>query len=219
MMSAMRLVALSDLQQFAAVNLLSDPGAVGGPVQVPSCVQVVFNWGQEDAKQAHNVLYGLYGGGFVPTSAIADTLTSALSTGAAWTALAGFLATSTQFIGVTLRDVNVPNQPLVPNTVAGPLGTSVSAPLPNEVAAVVTLRTAKTGRQFRGRSYIPGFATNALGTGNVIAPAAVTALNNWAQTWKGALSASGLTLVLGLKKRNAYVSPITRSEEHTSELQ
>jgi len=170
---------------------------------------VVFNWTQEDQKQSHNVLYGLYGGGFTPTSAIADALTSGLTTGGAWTTLATFFPTTTSFLGVTLRDVNVANQPLVPNTVAGPAGSSASPALPNEVALAVTLRTAKSGRQFRGRAYIPGFATNALGAGNVAAAAAVTAVNAWAQTWRTVFSGQGLTLVLGLKARAGYTSPIT----------
>jgi hypothetical protein len=62
----------------------------------------------------------------------------------------------------------------------------------------------------RGRYYIPGFASNAVGAGGVIAAACVTAINNWA----GNVANSGLSAiigpqVLGLPARAAYTSPIT----------
>jgi len=199
-----RIIDISNLQTFTAVNLMSDGGAVGGKVQIPQCAQIVLTWNLEGGKTGHNVFYGRYAGTFSGSAAQATAILTALASGGSWTALAAFLATTTQLNNVTIRDVNVIDQPLVGATTGAAPGTSASPALPSEVAAVITLRTAKTGPQNRGRAYIPGFATNSLGTGNIIAAAAVTALQNWANTIPGILSAQGYTWVIGQKKRQAY---------------
>lgn len=195
---------LDNFQQFAAINVTSDPGAIGGKVQVPQCAQIVIQWGLESGRIGHNVLYGRYAGGFVGTAAQCNSILTGLTSGGAWTALAAFLATSSGLSGVTIRDVNTVDQPLISNSVGGQPGTSASPSLPNEAAVVVTLRTAKAGAQNRGRMFIPGWATNALGAGNVVAAAAVTALNNWANTIPGVLGGQGYTWVIGQRERVAY---------------
>lgn len=200
----MPIVRLDQLQQFAAVNLLLDPGAIGGPTIVPSCAQITLQFTVEGGKVAHIVLYGRYSGPFAGTPTQANNILTALTTGASWTALAAFLATTTSFSFVTIRDVASANQPLIPSNIAGASGTSASPALPSEVAAVITHRTALAGKSGRGRSYMPGFATNSLGVGNVIAAGAVTALSNWGATIGGAINAQGYVFVLGLKARQAY---------------
>jgi hypothetical protein len=52
--------------------------------------------------------------------------------------------------------------------------------------------------------FIPGWATNALASGNVVAAAAVTALQSWANTLGGTYSANGMPVALGHKARAAY---------------
>jgi hypothetical protein len=205
----MPLVRLDNLQQFAAVDLRLDQGAVGGPVIVPSAAQIGLVWTQEDGRTAHNVLYGRYAGTFAGSVAQANGILTGLTTGAAWTTLAGSLASTGGLAAVTIRNVAIEDQPLIQSSGGGALGTSSGSTLPNEVAACVTLRTAETGPGNRGRFYIPGFATTALGSGNVIAAATVVAINNWVATFAGVFSANGYTWVLGLKKRAAYTSSVT----------
>lgn len=200
------IVNLANFQPFTAINLLVDPGHIGGPVVIPSCAQITLNWVAEDGKNAHNVLYGRYSGTFAGTVAQANAITAALASGGAWTAMAAFMPTATGLTTVSLRDVNTPNNALITATSGGALGTSASPSLPNEVAVVGTLRTAKTGPANRGRIYVPGFATNALGAGNIIAATAVTAIGNWLNTISGALSAQGYTWVLGQPARAQYTS-------------
>lgn len=200
------IVSLDNLQQFAAVNLLSDPGYDRSDHRIPNTAQITLLWGMEDGKVAHNVLYGQYQGGFAGSQAQCNAILTQLATGNNWTALAGFLATSTILTGVLIRDRNAEDQPIIPSSVAGAAGTSPSAALPNEVAAVVTKRTAFTGQAHRGRIYIPGWATNALGTGNVIAAGAVTALNNWASIIAGVLQSQGYLFGIGHPHRVAYQS-------------
>lgn len=203
-MGRSRVVNLANFEQFTAINVLSDPGAIGGPVKVPQCAQIVLNWTLEDGKTAHNVLYGRFGASFAGTVAQANAILTGLTTGVNWTTLAAFLAPTTALAGISIRNVDIVNQALIQSTGAAAPGTSASPALPNEVAAVITLRTAATGPQNRGRVYVPGFATNALGAGNVIAAAAVTAIQNWGQQLINTINANGYTMVIGQKARAAY---------------
>lgn len=201
----MPLVRLENFQQFEAIDLRQDPGSIGGPRIVPSCAEIVLLFGLESGKQAHIILGGRYAGGFAGTSTQAGAIHTALSTGAQWTALAAFLATSTVFQGVTIRNIATADQPIIPSVTTTQAGSSASPALPSESAVVVTKRTAFTGQSGRGRAYIAGFATNALGAGNVVAAAAVTALQNWANGIGGALAAQGYTHVLLLPARKEYI--------------
>ena len=175
---------------------------------IPQCIEVVLAWTLEDGKTAHNVLHGRYSGSYPGTVAMANALLTGLTTGTAWTNMATFMSTTSGLVVLTLRDLNLPNQPLISNTAPGALGTSVSAALPNETAIVITLRTAKAGRAFRGRIYVPGWATNGLGSGNVIAAALVTDINAWANTIPTVFTSQGLTFAIGQHSRVAYTSPI-----------
>jgi len=199
-----RVLNLANLQQFTAVNVLSDLGDLGGPTVVPQCTQVVLNWQLSDGKIGHNVLYGRYSGAFAGTVAMADAIKTALTSGAAWTALATHLSVNTALASVSLRDVNTANQAIITSIGAASPGTGSGTLLPDEVAATITLRTALTGIQNRGRMFIPGFDSLSVGPANTISPATVTALNNWALTITGALSGQGLVWVIGHKHRQAY---------------
>lgn len=205
----MPFIDISRFQQFTAINLSSDPGAIGGPVIVPQCAQIVLVWLLESGKQGHNVLYGQYSGGFAGTPQQATSMLQALTSAPSWAPLAAFLPTTTSLGSLYIRDVNAPNQPIISATGGGLAGVSASPSLPNEVAVCVTLRTARVGRANRGRLYLPGFATNALGAGNIIAAGAVTAIQNWVQVLFTAMSGQGYTWSLGHRARAAYVSPKT----------
>jgi hypothetical protein len=211
-----RILALDSLQQFAAVKLQFDPGSIGGPKVIPNAAEIVLYWAQGSGKLAHNVLVGRYSGTFAGTTGQANGILTGLNSGAQWSALAAFLATSTGLSAVSIRDLNQPNQPIIMSTAGGAAGTSVSTELPNEVAAVVTTRTAFTGPANRGRLYVPGFASNAIGTGNVIAAATVTALNNWASIIAGVLSAQGYIWSIGHQARQAYTG--SSGTEHPARI-
>jgi hypothetical protein len=201
----MPVVSLDRLQQFTAVNLLLDPGAIGGPKIIPSCVEVVLNWGLTDLKIGHNVLHAGVGAAFSPTAAEAQSVFAALTTGSAWTGLAAVLATDTALLSVTLRDLRTANQPLVSSTGAAVAGTGAGIALPNETAVCVTLRTPLGGRSGRGRMYLPGFTVAAVGAGNIITPAVTAAVTTWVATIPAALTAGGMSSwVIALPARAAY---------------
>jgi len=199
-----RYVSLENLQQFTAVKLQFDAGSIGGPKVIPSAAEITLYWSLGSGKVGHNVLTGRYQGSFAGTQAQATAILTALTGGAQWAALAGFIAPTVLLNGLSIRDLAQPNQPIITNTSGGGPGTSAGVELPNEVAAVITTRTAFTGPANRGRLYIPGWATNALGTGNQMATPARTALTNWATIIAGALSGSGYTWCIGHQARAAY---------------
>lgn len=203
-MGRSHVVNLANFQQFTAINVLSDPGAIGGPVVIPQCAQIVLRWNLQDGKTAHNVLYGRYAGGFVGTVAQANGIMTALTSGAAWTALAATLHPATTFAGVDIRDVNTANQAIISSTNAVVPGTGTGTAQPNEVALCATLRTALAGKSNRGRIFITGFDSLQTSTANVVAAGCVTALSNWAATLLTAFAAQGYTLVIGQKARAAY---------------
>lgn len=181
-----------------------DPGNIGGPVIIPNCVAVRFAWLLPDTRLAFNVLHASVLSAFVPTPAIAQAVFSALITSASWTTLATFLHTGTAFGSLDILDLRTAGNARVLCTGAGASGTSATLPLAPQTALVVTERTAFAGTQYRGRAYIPGWASFAATAGQVASAAAVAALQAWANTWLGAFSASGLTLAIGHKARQAY---------------
>lgn len=197
------IVRLENFQQFAAINVLSDPGHQGGPVVIPNCVQIMLRWLLADSKVANNIIYGTVSGAFTPTTAICDAIKTGLTTGAAWTALAALFHNAAGFRSVAIRDVRAANSPIVEGATTAVVGTG-GALMPDEVALVITLRTAFVGPQNRGRMYIPGWSTTAMAAGGVASGAAVTALQNWANTIPSVLTTSGISFALGQPARAAY---------------
>lgn len=183
---------------------MADPGHIGGPIVIPGCVQVRFRWNLNNGKTARNVMYGQVGGGFVATAAVAEALRAAIAGAGTWTALAAYIAPGTSLAGVDLLDVRSANNALVSSTGAALPGTSAQGAIPEEVAVALTLRTAKTGPAFRGRIFIPGFATNAIGASGVVLAATVTALTNFGAAIPGLLSGQGITMAIGQPARAQY---------------
>lgn len=79
----------------------------------------------------------------------------------------------TQITATSLDEANGPQSVLAvtPPIAGGSVGDAVS----NNVALVITLNTAKTGRSFRGRTYHAGLLRGQL-TGNAVADATVAAI-------------------------------------------
>ncbi len=199
-------INLANFPTFTAINLLTDPGYDRADHVIPNCIQVVVDWALEDGKLAHNVLHGRVSGSFTPTAPVAQAIFSALSASLGPSGLSLQLATTTLMTGVTLRDLRVANMPLVASTGASVPGLAAGEAMPNEVAAVITLRTAFAGRSARGRIYVPGFSVSSTAAGNVMSPATVAALTSWGNSIPGTFSSNGLTFCLGLPHRLAYVS-------------
>lgn len=203
-MARTRIIALDNLQQFAAVKLNDDAGYIGGPKIIDQCAEISIAWVITGGKVVYNVLHGRYTGSFAGSQAQANSIHTGLASGAQWTAMAAFMPTTGGISSVSIRNLDIKDQPLITSNAAAGLGTSASAALPGEVAAVLTLRTAFTGRANRGRIYVPNFATNALGAADTIAANAVTAIANWGAIIAGVLNAQGYLFCIGHVARAAY---------------
>lgn len=199
-----RYVALANFEQFAAINLTADPGYDPSDQTIPNTADIYLLWTSASGRTQYNVLHGQYQGAFAGSQAQCNAILTGLTTGAQWTALAGFLAPTTTLVAVQMRNRNLEDQPKIASTAAGAPGTSTGTELPDEVAVVITKRTALTGPAHRGRIYVPGWATNAIGTGNVVTAAAVTALGNWGSIIAGVLQGQGYVFGIGHVQRKAY---------------
>lgn len=209
----MRLVNLANYPQFTAINALSDPGHIAGPVVVPSCMRVIIGWTTASGKGAKNILTARYTGTFPGTQTMANTIMTGLTTGGPWTAnLQGDLATTTALASVALLDINTPNNTPVTSNLAAVPGTAAGTEMPDEAAIVVTLRTPKTGPQNRGRMYLVGFTSAAVGAGNIINAPVVTHVQTWAGNIFNVLTSSGLSWQIAQPARAAYTSPTTGRE-------
>jgi hypothetical protein len=205
----MKLINLSNITTFQATSL-TDGGYLPGPKIIPNACMVRLNWTLNDVKIAHNVYFANYTGTPALSAAVAETVRAGLVAGAGWTNLAAFLTTGCSLTGVTITDMRSTVATNFDSTGAATAGTGVATALPDEMAAVITFRTGLRGQSGRGRMYFPGWASNAVGTGGVIAPLAVTALGAWANTNLYANIASAIGAgVIAHPARQAYTSPAT----------
>jgi hypothetical protein len=74
------------------------------------------------------------------------------------------MSTSSTFVSVTVRGLELENDTVVVSTAAAGLGAQASTPLPNNAAFVITKRSLQTGKSARGRFYWGGIPQNALGS-------------------------------------------------------
>lgn len=123
--------------------------------QVPQCVEVTIAMRQTGVPIINRFYIRI---GATPTS---TDLQDAAELVDAWITnhLAALHPTSLFYDTITVKDVHVANgteYQLIPTS---PHGTSVGTPTPNNAAVVVSLRTALTGRNYRGRIYVGGLVT------------------------------------------------------------
>jgi hypothetical protein len=128
---------------------------VKGPVIIPNCVQVSVFWTYSGQSVA-NVYHGNYTG--VPlVSTVANTIYQALVAAPSTTAWLAKLHTSIFLMGVEVKDLRAANNPTYESaTGAGHPGVSAGGQTSAATALVISLRTAKSGKGFFGRTYLPG---------------------------------------------------------------
>ena len=125
------------------------------PLVVANAVIVRLFWSL-NGKLAYNVLGGSVGGGYTNSQVHADALATAVLAGFTSSGLKALSASTTELQGAGIRDIRSANLVEYSQTGSPVAGTGAGDPMPNEVAAVVTLRTAFAGKHFRGRVYISG---------------------------------------------------------------
>lgn len=185
---------------------MADPGRIPGPVVIPNCVAVYVTWTLPNSKTVYNVLHGSVTGGFSATSAVAETIFTAIKGMAGWTSWKANVNSGVSLAAVSLRDMRALNMPIVSSSSGAAAGTGAGLALPPGDALVVTLRTANAGRSFRGRVYLPGLDSTALAAGGVAAAGTMTNAKAFVDGVTTQLTASGITLGIAQPHRAQYTS-------------
>lgn len=142
---------------------------------VPGGAQIRIVWACS-GQTLVNVFGGLSQGSGTVSQATADAVRDIIVGAYASSGLAPLQTTQVAIQRVGIRDVSTPNNAEYESAVTGTGGTdAASDTLPRSAAVVVTFKTARAGKSFRGRSYMAGFAETQNATASVIAATAATA--------------------------------------------
>lgn len=166
---------------------------------IPDTIRINVQWAREGVLTAINALHARVALPTVVNESYAASVGAAIRLAIDDVNLtsgpSAFLQSDWSYEGVTVRDLRTPNLPEF--TGGAPLtGTFTGNGLPSSNAICVTLRTAFAGRSFRGRVYLPGWATTAVTTTGNIAVGAQTAANDVVEGWQTDLAAIGATLAV-----------------------
>jgi len=176
------------------------------PLVLDDAVQVRLLW-TWNGVQGSNVLGGRVEGGYAHTQSHADDLGTAIVASFTSSGLKALMASTTNFGGVGIRDLREPHLVEYISEAGGVVGTGAGDPLPNQLAACVTLRTAKAGKSYRGRTYFSG-ANEAQNTSDgLIAAGLATAIEAFMAAVKTDMDAEGITLAVLSAPRYANLVP------------
>jgi len=177
---------------------------------IPLTVEVRLLWSLS-GQLGVNVLHAIAPGGYV----VNQTTTNALATGiktAFTTNLSTLMNPSVALARIGLRDMRQANQAefLDSNAVIG--GVTAGDMLPAQNAVCVTLRTAQSGKSFRGRVYISGW----LETQNDLQGTTVQGASTAAAAFVTGISAAmtNATLQLAVASRAAEAYEIVKTTHH-----
>lgn len=178
---------------------------------IPNAVQVRLLWNLGGAG-AVNVLHAIAPAGFVVNQSTCNTLGAAIKSQytSTW---AVRNHTTVQLVRVGLRDRRTPNTTEFLDAGAAVSGTSAAGDiLPAQNALCITLRTALSGKSYRGRIYLGGMTENENSVGGVVGSATEISATGFLTGISSAMTASGLTLAVA--SRGADASVVTQTTTH-----
>lgn len=175
------------------------------PLVLATAVQVRLFWTMNGVA-CINALSGIVAGGFVNSQAHANALGTAIIGRFTSSGLKALSAASTSMDGAGIRNLRVANEVEYVSTETPVVGTGSGDALPNQLAAVVTLRTAKAGRSFRGRVYLGGAIEAENTSVGRIATAYNTALASFMDGVQTDMGTEGITLAVLSRPRYDPVS-------------
>jgi hypothetical protein len=177
---------------------------------IPNCVQVRLLYLNNGAL-AINVLNAVVTGSVTVNQALANSLGSAIKS-AFTTNVGTHYNTSFVLVRVGVRDMRGENLPEFLDTNAVAAGTGIADALPLSTAMALTLRTAKSGKSFRGRIYLPGMTEAENTPGGGIDAAASAAGVAFVAGVQAAMTGQGLQL--GVASRAAELTTIVKNVFH-----
>lgn len=197
---------------------------VAGPIVIPGAVQMNVYW-TSGGKPQRNVYHGVWSGTGSPNPALAQSLFTAISTAFGSSSWASFVGDDCTLQAVGVKDLRTANQVEYLSTGGAVPGTGTLVAVPASTALVVTLRTANSGRAFRGRTYLGSLADNAILNQYDATAAANVAAIAFVQGIMAAMAAQSMPMGIGqralqagtdhkgnpLPARAAAVVPVTQA--------
>jgi hypothetical protein len=187
----------------------SSPGYIRGKLVIPATCQVKLDWQLPNGKLASNVLHAIVPDSFTFVQSDVDDVFNGIGASTGWSELNPFLHTDTRLLGVEIKDLREADLPSVPSTAPAANGTSTANALPEGVALVVSLLTAKAGRSNRGRVYLGGFTDDATDSAGHAVDGLVTAAQDFILAVQAAMTAKNFELAIGHRGHDPYTSPAT----------
>lgn len=143
--------------------------------QITNAGVLKFVWSLSGAPYAVNTI-GFMGSAVTPvTQALADQIATDVRAAFTSSALNAQISNTVTLSAISIRSWNQPNLPEFVGAGTASVGTGGATMLPPQVALCVTLRTALAGRRFRGRTYLPGWASAANSATGTATAAVLTA--------------------------------------------
>lgn len=119
------------------------------------------------------------------------------------THMAPLCSSTTSLVRVGVRDFRTAARPEFRDTGAAAVGTGTGDAMPGQDALCITLRTAGSGKSFRGRVYIGGFNEAQNGPNGIALLSAVTGATDFLNSLNGlALTPNGLTMAVITKPQD-----------------
>jgi hypothetical protein len=187
-------------------------GYIAGPLVIPGVAELKLRWQVNGVRFATNVLHVSNPDGIAINSSLCDAILAGILADARWTAFTTVLSLDMNLLGIAMKNLNVPLASEFQDTIGGGAGTGVVKMLPSGVALVVTLKSATGGRTGRGRVYLSGYDTIALGGAGEATNDAVTFSRDFVQAISDAVFAEGFALTIANRAHDAYISPATGIE-------
>lgn len=163
---------------------------------IPNAALLKLIW-QGPTRSWINVL-GAVGTGAFPTidQALANALFTEIVASPNTSALLALMAPTTSFTNVSIRDIRDAGRTEFTSDGTAVPGGGTGDALPLSLASVVTIRTDRSGKQFRGRTYFSGFTEAYNDANGRVGTPVGTATVNFLTAVNSVLAGHGLTVAV-----------------------
>jgi len=175
---------------------------VPGPVVIPACIECKVHW-SAGGHAWTNVLHGNTVGGGSIDSVLADALFTGFVTQFTSSGWSAACDAGTSLVRVTVKDLRSAYLAEFPSSGAPVNGTGAAGPLPLSVAVCITLKTAQSGRQYRGRVYFAGLDQAATTDATTFSPATSTAARAFAAGLDTVMTGNGMPMCVAQRALQA----------------
>lgn len=174
---------------------------------IPNAAQLSLFWSLA-GQLGINVIGASQTGGVVFNQALAEALGSAIKA-AFTTNLSIHMPAASRLVRVGIRSLSSPNLPIFRDTGAIVSGAAAGDPMPMQISQCITFRTARSGKSYRGRTYLSGWGELVNDVNGLQSTTSATAGVAFMQAVSNALTAQQLTMAV--LSRPAYESNLVRT--------